>query len=120
MYFRYFEDNAAPGSVPRPSDLTRREFLTLTTVAGTGLTLGLVLLNALPPDIEPRATDYVKQMIALAETLIKKKHAYVAENHVLFNVPSMKNYGELSRRPRDELIAGARVDVAPYKKDPAD
>jgi cysteinyl-tRNA synthetase len=59
-------------------------------------------------------------MIAMIETLIKKGHAYPAEGHVLFNVPSMQNYGELSRRSRDELIAGARVDVAPYKKDAAD
>src|SRR3984957_7027371 len=80
----------------------------------------MAALNALPPDIEPRATQHIPQMIALIEKLIAKKHAYVAEGHVLFNVPSMKNYGELSRRSRDELIAGARVDVAPYKKDAAD
>ncbi|MGE3624435.1 MAG: cysteine--tRNA ligase [Bdellovibrionales bacterium] len=80
----------------------------------------MAALNALPPDSEPRCTGHIPQMIAMTETLIQKGHAYVAEGHVLFNVPSMKNYGELSRRPRDELIAGARVDVAPYKKDPAD
>ena len=80
----------------------------------------MAALNALPPDIEPRATQHIPQMIAMIEKLVAKKHAYVAEGHVLFNVPSMKNYGELSRRPRDELIAGARVDVAPYKKDAAD
>ncbi|MDD3288479.1 MAG: cysteine--tRNA ligase [Alphaproteobacteria bacterium] len=77
-------------------------------------------LGALPPDIEPRATQYIRQMIELCELLIEKKHAYVAEGHVLFSVPSMPDYGKLSRRSRDELIAGARVDVAPYKKDPAD
>jgi len=80
----------------------------------------MAALNALPPDIEPRATQHIAQMIAMIQALIDKGHAYAAENHVLFNVPSMKNYGELSRRPRDELIAGARVEVAPYKKDPAD
>lgn len=80
----------------------------------------MAALNALPPDIEPRATQHIAQMIALIQTLIDKGHAYAAAAHVLFNVPSMKNYGELSRRPRDELIAGARVEVAPYKKDPAD
>lgn len=77
-------------------------------------------LNALHPDIEPRATSYVEQMKAMIETLIGKGHAYVAEGHVLFHVPSMKDYGSLSRRPMDEMIAGARIDVAPYKKDPAD
>jgi cysteinyl-tRNA synthetase len=56
----------------------------------------------------------------MIETLIAKGHAYAADGHVLFNVPSMKNYGELSRRSRDELVAGARVEVAPYKKDAAD
>ncbi|MDY0885743.1 cysteine--tRNA ligase [Dongia soli] len=73
-------------------------------------------LNALPPDKEPRATAYIAQMIALIETLIAKGHAYVAEGHVLFNVPSMPEYGQLSRRSQDDMIAGARVEVAPYKK----
>jgi cysteinyl-tRNA synthetase len=80
----------------------------------------MAALNALPPNIEPRCTQHIPQMIAMIETLIGKGHAYVAEGHVLFNVPSMTNYGELSRKPRDELIAGARIDVAPYKKDAAD
>ncbi len=73
-------------------------------------------LNALPPDKEPRATAYIAQMIALIETLIAKGHAYAVEGHVLFNVPSMPEYGELSRRSQDDMIAGARVEVAPYKK----
>ncbi len=77
-------------------------------------------LNALPPDHEPRATDNVDGMIEMMQTLINKGHAYAAEGHVLFNVPSMPEYGKLSRRKRDELIAGARVEVAPYKNDPAD
>ncbi|MDX9689507.1 MAG: cysteine--tRNA ligase [Alphaproteobacteria bacterium] len=77
-------------------------------------------LNALRPDHEPRATAYIAQMIALTQTLIEKGHAYEAEGHVLFDVASMPTYGKLSRRTRDELIAGARVEVAPYKKDPAD
>ena len=59
-------------------------------------------------------------MIALIETLIERGHAYAAEGHVLFSVPSMPDYGRLSGRNRDEQIAGARVDVAPYKRDPAD
>jgi len=77
-------------------------------------------LNGLLPDIRPKATEYIPQMIAMVETLIAKDHAYENDGHVLFNVPSMDNYGELSNRNRDEMIAGARVEVAPYKKDPAD
>lgn len=80
----------------------------------------MAALGAFPPDIEPRATDHVGQMIDLCVKLINQHHAYVAEGHVLFHVPSFAAYGRLSGRNRDEQIAGARVDVAPYKKDPAD
>ena len=74
----------------------------------------------LPPDVEPRATEHIPQMIAMIERLIASGHAYVAEGHVLFSVASDPDYGQLSRRSRDEMIAGARVEVAPYKRDPAD
>ena len=77
-------------------------------------------LGALPPDFEPRATAHIPHMIEMIETLIGQGHAYAADGHVLFNVPSMPDYGKLSGRDREEQIAGARVDVAPYKKDPAD
>ena len=77
-------------------------------------------LGALPPDVEPRATAHVPQMIALIEALIAAGNAYEAEGHVLFHVPSAPRYGALSGRNRDEMIAGARVEVAPYKRDPAD
>ena len=77
-------------------------------------------LGAEDPDVEPRATHHIAEMIALIERLIAKGHAYAADGHVLFSVPSMPEYGGLSRRDRDEMIAGARVEVAPYKKDPAD
>ncbi len=77
-------------------------------------------LGCLPPDVEPRATEHIAQMIALIETLVAKEHAYAAEGHVLFHVPSMPDYGKLSGRNRDEMIAGARVEVAPYKRDPSD
>ena len=77
-------------------------------------------LNATPPTIEPRATAHIAQMIAIIEALIAKGHAYEAEGHVLFSVPSMSDYGQLSRRSMDEMIAGARVEVAPYKKNAAD
>ena len=80
----------------------------------------MAAIGALTPDHEPRATEHVAQMIAMVETLIAKGHAYAADGHVLFNVPSMADYGDLSRRNRDEQIDGARVDVAPYKRDPAD
>jgi cysteinyl-tRNA synthetase len=77
-------------------------------------------LGCFEPTHEPRATAYIEPMKELIERLVKSGHAYVAEDNVLFHVPSMKDYGSLSRRPLDEMIAGARVEVAPYKKDPQD
>ena len=77
-------------------------------------------LGCLPPTVEPRATEHVEEMRALIERLVKSGHAYVAEDHVLFLVASMKEYGKLSNRSLDEMIAGARVEVAPFKKDPMD
>ena len=77
-------------------------------------------LGVLAPDLEPKATDSVAEMISMMERLIEAGHAYAAEGHVLFNVPSYPEYGRLSGRDRDEMVAGARVEVAPYKKDPAD
>ena len=77
-------------------------------------------LGCLPPTVEPRATEHIEEMKALIERLVAGGHAYVAEDHVLFSVPSMKDYGRLSNRSLDEMIAGARVEVAPYKKDVTD
>ena len=77
-------------------------------------------LGCLPPTVEPRATDHIAQMIAMIEKLIANGHAYFADGHVLFDVPSMPAYGKLSKRPLDEMIAGARVEVAPYKRNPMD
>ncbi|MGE5163998.1 MAG: cysteine--tRNA ligase [Sphingobacteriales bacterium] len=77
-------------------------------------------LGCLPPTIEPRATDHIEEMKTLIERLVKSGNAYVAEDHVLFHVASMKDYGKLSNRSLDEMIAGARVEVAPFKKDPMD
>ena len=77
-------------------------------------------LGALPPDVEPFATAHVPRMIAMTARLIERGHAYEADGHVLFHVPSMPAYGRLSKRNRGDVIAGARVEVAPYKKDPAD
>jgi cysteinyl-tRNA synthetase len=77
-------------------------------------------LGALPPDEEPRATGHIPEMILLVERLIAGGHAYAAEGHVLFSVASFAEYGRLSGRSPDELLAGARIDVAPYKRDPGD
>ena len=77
-------------------------------------------LGCLPPTVEPRATEHIEEMKVLIERLVASGNAYVAEEHVLFSVPSMPDYGRLSNRSLDEMIAGARVDVAPYKRDPMD
>lgn len=78
-------------------------------------TLGVEL-----PDVQPKATDHIQEMIDQIGALIERGHAYEAEGHVLFHVPSDPTYGKLSGRTRDEQVAGARVEVAPYKRDPAD
>jgi cysteinyl-tRNA synthetase len=80
----------------------------------------MAAIGALPPDVEPRATAHIPAMIALIERLIANGHAYAADGHVLFSVPSFPDYGKLSGRAPDELLAGARVDVAPYKRDAGD
>ncbi len=80
----------------------------------------LAALGSQPPDIEPRATAHIPEMIALIERLIAGGHAYAADGHVLFAVKSYPAYGHLSGRSPDELLAGARIDVAPYKRDPGD
>ena len=80
----------------------------------------MAALGALEPSVEPRATEHIAGMIAMIERLIARQHAYAADGHVLFSVATMADYGRLSRHGRDELIAGARVEIAPYKRDPAD
>src|SRR5204863_8295605 len=77
-------------------------------------------LGCLRPTVEPRATQHIVEMKALIERLVASGHAYVADEHALFSVPSMPDYGRLARRSLDEMIAGARVEVAPYKRDPMD
>ena len=77
-------------------------------------------LGCLPPTHEPRATEYIAEMIAMIETLIAGGHAYAAEGHVLYDVSSKPDYGKLARRSVNEMVAGARVEIAPYKKDPMD
>lgn len=80
----------------------------------------MMSLGVDPPDLEPYATDHVPDMITMIERLISGGHAYHVDGHVLFNVPTFANYGHLSGHAQEELLAGARVDVAPYKKDPSD
>jgi cysteinyl-tRNA synthetase len=77
-------------------------------------------LSTLNPSLMPRATLYISQMIAMSNNLIKKGHAYVAEGHVLFDVDSYPNYGILSGRAIEDMIAGSRVEIAPYKRNPLD
>jgi cysteinyl-tRNA synthetase len=76
----------------------------------------IAALGVLPPTVEPRATEHIAEMIAIIQRLIASGHAYAADGHLLFDVPSMKDYGQLSRRSLDEMVAGARVDVAPYQR----
>jgi len=86
----------------------------------------ITALGVLPPTFEPRATEYIRRndgrddMVSLIEALVKLGNAYVASDHVLFDVASMPDYGKLSNRSLDEMEAGARVEVAPYKKGPMD
>src|SRR5439155_19717704 len=77
-------------------------------------------LGVQPPTIAPHATQEIGPMVALIERLVDLGYAYEAEGHVLFSVPSDPDYGILSKRDRDAMVAGARVEVAPYKRDPAD
>ena len=80
----------------------------------------MAALGVIRPDIQPRATEHIPEMIDLIRALIAQNHAYEVEGHVLFHVPSFSNYGGLSGRSRDDQIAGARVEIAPFKRDPAD
>jgi len=88
----------------------------LTEETNAGYQADVAALGALPPTVQPRATEHIAEMIDVIARLIAGGHAYAADGHVLFAVPSMADYGRLSRRSLDEMIAGARVDVAPYKK----
>ncbi|QDH18051.1 cysteine--tRNA ligase [Swingsia samuiensis] len=80
----------------------------------------LQALNILPPDIEPRATHHIAEMLEMIKRLLENGHAYEAQGHVLFSVRTLPDYGTLSGRSLDDMIAGARVEVAPYKRDPGD
>ncbi|MEM9725353.1 MAG: cysteine--tRNA ligase [Pseudomonadota bacterium] len=80
----------------------------------------LAALGVAPPDIEPRATDHIGEMVGMIEGLVAAGRAYAAEGHVLFHIPSFPAYGQLSGANPDEMLAGARVEVAPWKRDPRD
>ena len=80
----------------------------------------MAALNTAQPDAEPRVTDHIEQIVSMIESLVEREHAYLAEGHVLFDINSFSEYGELSGRSTDDMIAGARVEIAPYKRDPMD
>jgi cysteinyl-tRNA synthetase len=92
----------------------------ITARTGADFHADMAALGVLPPDQEPRATQHIVEMVEIIEKLITAGHAYVADGHVLFSVPSFQAYGRLSGRSPDELLAGARIDVAPYKRDAGD
>lgn len=93
---------------------------TLTESTNEQFQKDMTALNCLAPSEQPRATEHIDEMVALIQLLIERGHAYEAEGHVLFDVPSLANYGALSNRSTEEMQAGARVEVAPYKRDPMD
>ncbi len=101
--------NAASVETGKPIDEITARFI-------TAYNDDMGALGVLPPDVEPRATQHISEMITMIESLIAKGHAYEAEGHVLFDVSSNETYGSLSKRDLREMIAGSRVEVAPYKK----
>jgi cysteinyl-tRNA synthetase len=97
----------------QPIDLITRKYETIYND-------DMAALGVAAPDVQPRATEHIAEMITQIEQLIARDHAYATQGHVLFHVPSYPAYGKLSGRSRDDQIAGARVEVSPFKKDPAD
>ncbi len=118
VYARNFTDvddkiNAAATEMGQPISVVTERYI-------QAYRADMASLGVLTPDLEPRVTKHIPEIIGMVEQLITRGHAYAAEGHVLFHVPSYSAYGALSGRHRDEMIAGARVEVAPYKRDPAD
>ena len=93
---------------------------TITDTFAAAYRADMAALGVVPPDIEPEATAHIPHIIAMIQRLIESGHAYAADGHVLFSVSSFDRYGQLSRRDPEELLAGARVDVAPYKREAGD
>ncbi|KGB82968.1 cysteinyl-tRNA synthetase [Rhodovulum sp. NI22] len=117
-YVRNFTD--VDDKIIRRAEETGREIGAITEETIRWYHEDMEALGTLRPDHEPRATEYIPQMVAMIGDLISKGHAYVAEGHVLFAVESYAGYGALSGRTVDDMIAGARVEVAPYKRNPMD
>lgn len=118
VYARNFTDvddkiNAAASAAGVPID-------TITTRYIDAYHQDMQALGVLSPDLEPRVTGHIPDIIELVATLIERGHAYEAEGHVLFHVASYPDYGQLSGRRPEDMLAGARVEVAPYKRDPLD
>ena len=107
-------------AIRRVTDATERQFREDIAALGVLTPQDVNLPGRRVAMIEPRATEHIGEMRILIDRLVGAGHAYVAQDHVLFDVPSMPDYGGLSRRPLDEMEAGARVDVAPYKRSPLD
>ena len=102
------------------AEAERRTIREVTETTAAQYHADMAALGALLPNVEPRATEHIEEMKALIEQLVANGFAYVAEGHVLFEVGKMADYGKLSGRSLDDMVAGARVEVAPYKKDPMD
>ena len=117
---RDFPDLPLNDAIRRVTDATERQFHDDIRALGVLTPEDVNLPGHTPRFIEPRATEHIEEMRRLIDRLITSGHAYVAADHVLFDVPSMPDYGSLSRRPLGEMEAGARVDVAPYKRSPLD
>ena len=115
-----FPDLPLNEAIRRVTDGTERQFQADIRALGVLTPEEVNVEGARPRMLEPRATEHIDEMRRLIDRLVGDGHAYAAEGHVLFHVPSMPGYGQLSKRPLDEMEAGARVDVAPYKRSPLD
>ena len=118
VYARNFTDvddkiNAAAQAADQPISVITERYI-------EAYRADMASLGVLTPELEPRVTEHIPEIIGMVEQLIERGHAYAVEGHVLFHVPSFSTYGALSGRNRDEMLAGSRVEVAPYKRDPAD
>ena len=118
VYARNFTDvddkiNAAAKAADQPISVVTERYI-------QAYHADMASLGVLAPDLEPRVTENITEIIGMVERLIERGHAYAVEGHVLFHVPSFSDYGALSGRNRGDMIAGARVEVAPFKRDPAD
>jgi cysteinyl-tRNA synthetase len=112
--------NARAAETLRPGETELEAIARITAETTAWYHEDMEALGALPPTHEPRATQYIGPMVAMIEALVARGHAYVEQGHVLFAVASYPDYGKLARRSLEDMRAGARVEVAPYKRDPMD